>query len=143
VQVGEVDLDPGIGGEGLVQGHLLAAIIGDTESLLRFDAILHMRKSIDCGLGSGAVHLGQQGEQRGALDQRADGRAIVLSLEGVALSVSGDEPLFDLSGRSEMGTMLVICRGGHGHAHAGGVCSDRDATVQSPCCATRRAAWCR
>ena len=50
--VGEVDLDPGIGGECLVQGHLLAAIIGDAESLLRFDPIQHAGKSLDGDLGS-------------------------------------------------------------------------------------------
>jgi len=35
VRVGKVDLDSGMGGEGFVLGHFLAAIIGDAESLHR------------------------------------------------------------------------------------------------------------
>jgi len=98
VRVGEVDLDPGVGGESLVLGHLLAAIIGDAESLLGFNSIQHAGKALDGGLGAGAVHLGQQGKQRGALDQGADGGAVVLALAGIALPVSGDEAFFDFGG---------------------------------------------
>jgi hypothetical protein len=46
VRVGNVDLDPGIGGQGFVQGHLLDAVIGHAESLLRFDAAKRAGRSI-------------------------------------------------------------------------------------------------
>ena len=93
VRVGEVDLDPGVGGEGLVQGHLLAAMVYVMLSLFCLHAVQKAGKSIDGGLGSGTVHPGQQGEQRGALDQRYDGRGgVVLSNVG-PFSVRGQVDL--------------------------------------------------
>ena len=49
-------------------------------------------------IGAGIIHLGQQGKQRRSLHQGANGRAVVLALDGIALSVAGDKSIFYLGG---------------------------------------------
>ena len=50
-----------------------------------------------CGCGGAieGLHVGQQHEATGALDQRSDSRAVGRALDEVALPVSGDETVGD------------------------------------------------
>jgi hypothetical protein len=141
VGIGEVDPDAGLGSEFFMLGHFLAAVVDDLQAIMRLDAVEYAAEACQYGIGRAAVDLGQHREERGALHQGADRRAIVFSLDGVALPVAGDEPLFDL-GRA----LVDGCRVGYlialvVVARADGVSGGRGATGPGPRCAVRRAAW--
>ena len=94
VRVGEVDFDPGAGGDLLVAGHFLALVVGHREAALLVDAFEHADEAVDHGISSQPLESGQGDEQRGALYQGADGRGIALADDHVAFPVSRDDALF-------------------------------------------------
>jgi len=96
--VGEVDLDAGDVGEPFVLRHFASLIVGQREAPLRVNAIEDGAKAGDRGRGTRIVHLRQRHEQRGSLDQRADGGRIPRALDQVAFPMAGNDALADLRG---------------------------------------------
>ncbi len=76
VQIGEIDRDASDFGKARMLRHLAPLVVGQGKASLRIDPVEDSAKGSGRGFGRGVLHLDQGDEERGPLDQRADGRAL-------------------------------------------------------------------
>lgn len=87
--------------------HLAALVVGHRFAHCSRLMVEHGREAVDHCAGAGIVHLGQDHEAGGALDQRADRGTIALTLDQVALPVDRNKTVFDL-GRTDLDALHVF-----------------------------------
>ena len=85
VRIGEIDGDAGHFGKAFVLGHFAPLIVGHGKAALSLDPVENRAESGDGGFGGCIFHLGQSDEQRGALDQGADGGSVASTFDEIAL----------------------------------------------------------
>ena len=96
VRIGKVNFHPSSQRQALVLGHLLALIVGQRKSLLRFNAIENVTEATQRGLGAGILHSRQHGEQRRAFHQRTNRRAVACALDEVAFPMTRSQVIFNI-----------------------------------------------
>ena len=94
VRVGEVDLYAGHLGEPFVLSHFTPPIVGRGQTPLRVDAVEHGSKSSHCRSGSCMIHLCQCDQERGSLNQGANGRRIARTLDQITLPMARHDAVF-------------------------------------------------
>ena len=95
VRMGEVDVDSGVPGQGLVVSHLRSLVVGQGAAQLAVEAVEDLGEGLCGQVGPAAVQLDQGDEQGSAFDQRADLRAVVLADDQIALPVARDQAQLD------------------------------------------------
>lgn len=73
-------------------------IVGHGKAALSLDPVETRAKSDDGGFGGCIFHLGQGDEQRGALDQGANGGSVTGTFDEISLPVAGNKAFLDLDG---------------------------------------------
>ena len=101
--VGEVDLDAGHLGEPFGLSHFMPPIVGQGQTPLRVDAVEHGSESSNCRSGRCMIHFCQCHEERGSLNQRANGRRITRTLDQIALPTARFDAVLDFR-RAHMDT---------------------------------------
>ena len=96
VRIGEIDRDASDFGKARMLRHLAPLVVGQGKASLRVNPVEDSAKGSGRGFGRGVLHLDQGDEERGPLDQRADGRGIAGTFDQIPLPVAGNNALGDL-----------------------------------------------
>ena len=76
--------------------HFASLIVGHGKAALRLDSIKNRAESSDGSFGGCVFHLGPGDEQRGRLDQGADGGSVAGTFDQISLPVAGHKAFLNL-----------------------------------------------